>query len=95
MKISTLLIAILGGAFLLLALTNPSTAGFREHIREKQGLAGTLGMAMADLVSGSGKGGVQRDNYVIASRFYTGGDGILPRKDLAWGVAGMFVDAKE
>ncbi len=95
MKKLTLLVTVLGGAFLLLALTNPNAAGFREHIREKQGLAGTLGMAMADLVSASGKGGIQRDNYIIASRFYIGGDGIMPRKDLAWGLAGMFFDAKE
>lgn len=95
MKNSTLLVTILGGAFLLLALTNPNGESFREHIREKQGVAGTLGMAMVDLVSGSKKGGIQRDNYIIASRFFIGGDGIIPREDLAWGFAGMFFDAKD
>ena len=64
---------VLGGIIvLLLALTNPDEADFREHVREKNGLAGTLGMALTDLLSG-GKGGIRRDNYIVASRFHIGG----------------------
>ena len=81
---------IAGAALLLLALTNPDEADFREHVRSRQGIVGTLGLAAADLLSGSGRGGIKRDNYFLASRFYIGGDGILPREDLAWGFAGHF-----
>lgn len=95
MKKSSLICAVLGIAFVTLALLNPNTARFREHIRQKQGVAGTLGMAMADLASGSKKGGIGRDNYIVASRYFIGGDGLLPRQDLAWGFAGMFFDIKK
>lgn len=77
-----------------LAFTNPNEADFREHVRQKEGLAGTLGLAVADLVSGGKKGGIQRDNYFLASKFYVGGDGILPREDIAWGVAGRIFEIK-
>jgi len=86
-------LAVLGGIIVVvLALTNPSAADFRDHVREKQGIAGSLGMAMADLLSG-GRGGIQRDNYVVASRFYFGGDGVIPRQDLGWGIAGMIFES--
>lgn len=75
-----------------LALTNPNEADFREHVRQKEGLAGTLGLAVADLVSGGKKGGIQRENFFVASKFYIGGDGILPREDIAWGLAGQFIE---
>lgn len=90
MKKLLLLLAIVVA---VLAFTNPSEADFREHVRQKQGIAGSLGMAMADLLSG-GKGGIKRDNYLVASRYFIGGDGLIPREDLAWGVAGMFFDSK-
>jgi hypothetical protein len=86
-------IFVLGGIIvLLLALSNPDEEDFRGHVREKSGIAGTLGMALTDLLSG-GKGGIRRDNYIVASRFYIGGEGLLPRQDLAWGIAGMFFDS--
>ncbi|MBB5040184.1 hypothetical protein [Prosthecobacter dejongeii] len=78
-----------------LAVTNPNEASYREYIRQKEGLPGTVGLAVADLVSGTKKGGVQRDNYLVASKFYIGGDGILPREDIAWGVAGKFIEIKK
>ena len=81
---------IAGAALLLLALTNPDEADFREHVRSRQGIVGTLGLAAADLLSGGGSGGIKRDNYFLASRFYVGGNGTLPREDLAWGFAGRF-----
>lgn len=67
-----------------LALTNPDEEDFRHHVRERQGLAGSVGMAAAELLGG----GIKRENYGVASRFYLGGDGLLPRKDLAWGCGG-------
>ena len=78
----------------VLAFANPDEAEFREHVRQKEGVAGSLGLAMADLFSG-GKGGIKRDNYLIASRFYIGGDGVIPREDLAWGIAGKLIDIKK
>ena len=75
----------------LLAFTNPNEADFREHVRERDGIAGTVGLALTDLLSG-GKGGIRRDNYLVASRYYLGGDGVIPRQNLAWGIAGMFFE---
>ncbi len=75
-----------------LAVTNPDEAKFREHVKQKTGIAGSVGMAVADAITGDKKGAVKRDNYLVASRFYVGGDGIIPRADLAWGVAGQFFE---
>ena len=88
------LLFLLAAIAVVLAITNPSEADFREHVRKKEGIAGTVGMAVADLLSGGKKGGIQRDNYLVASRFYLGGDGILPREDIAWGIAGFFIETK-
>lgn len=86
--------AIAGAAIVaLLAATNPDEADFREHVREKDGIAGSLGLALTDLLSG-GKGGIRRENYLVASRFYLGGDGVIPRQDLAWGIAGRFIESR-
>ncbi len=74
-----------------LALTNPGEEDFRNHVRERQGIAGSLGMAAAELLGG----GIQRENFGVASRFYLGGDGLLPRQDLAWGFAGKIWEIKE
>lgn len=81
------------GIVAVLALTNPDEADFREHVRQEDGIAGSLGLALTDLLSG-GKGGIRRENYLVASRFYLGGDGVIPRRDLAWGVAGFFIDTR-
>ena len=88
-----LIILVVGAAFLW--YTNPTEADFREHVRKETGIAGQFGMVFADLLSGGKEGGIKRDNYFLASRFYVGGDGILPRRDLAWGVGGKFFEIKE
>jgi hypothetical protein len=88
------LLFLLAAVAVVLALTNPSEADFREHVRKKEGVAGTVGMVVADLLTGGKKGGINRDNYLVASRFYLGGDGILPREDIAWGIAGFFIETK-
>jgi hypothetical protein len=82
------------GAAVVLAVLNPSEAAYREHVREKQGVAGSAAMAVMDLLSLDKKGGIRRENFIVASRFYLGGDGLLPREDLAWGIAGFFIDSK-
>lgn len=91
MKFIILLLVVVGG----LAFTNPTEADFREHVRQKEGIAGSVGLVVADLVSGGKKGGIQRENYIIASKFYVGGDGVLPREDIAWGVAKQFIEIKK
>lgn len=92
MKFSSLLLILV---VVGLAITNPSEADFREHIRKKDGIAGTVGLAVADLISGGNKGGIQRDNYLVASKFYIGGDGVIPREDVAWGIAGQIIEIKK
>lgn len=82
-------------ALVVLVVTNPSEADFREHVRRETGLAGQFGMVVADLLSGGKKGGINRENFFVASRFYVGGDGILPRKNVAWGIAGRFIEIKD
>ena len=88
------LLAVVVVIGVVLAVLNPNEAAYREHVRQKEGLAGTFGMAMADLLAGSKNGGIRRDNYLVASRFYVGGDGVLPRRDVAWGFAGRIWDSK-
>lgn len=85
------LVIILG----CLAFTNPTESQFRAHIQEREGLGGWLGLKVADLLSAGPQSGIHRDNYFILSRFYVGGDGVLPRKDLAWGIAGRFIDIED
>ena len=91
MKLTALLVLVIVG---LLAFTNPGEAEYRAHIQEKRGIVGVLGMGLADLLAKDASKGIHRDNYFLFSRFYAGGDGILPRQDLAWGVASKFVDLK-
>ncbi|MDB6117057.1 MAG: hypothetical protein JWO08_838 [Verrucomicrobiaceae bacterium] len=89
MKVSALLLLVIIG---LLAFTNPTESQYRAHIKEREGIVGSLGLGLADLLSKNSTKGIHRDNYVVLSKFYAGGDGILPRQDLAWGIAGKFVD---
>jgi hypothetical protein len=84
MRIALIVLLVIVAA---LALTNPSEAEFREHVRKESGLAGQFGLVLTDLVTG----GIKRQNYLVASKFYIGGDGIVPRQDLAWGIAGRFI----
>lgn len=82
-------------ALIALAFTNPNEAEFRSYMQQKHGIAGTLSLKVASIFSAGTSTGVHRDNYIVCSRYYVGGDGILPRTDLAWGVAGKFFDIEE
>lgn len=84
-----ILIAAAGALF----FTNPDEAKFREHVKQKAGLVGTAGMAALDAVTGGKDGAIKRDNFFVASKFYMGGDGVIPRVELGWGVAGMIIEA--
>lgn len=92
MKVFLILVV---AVLLALAFTNPNEAAFRQHMQQKHGIAGTLSLKVASIFSAGASTGVHRDNYLICSRYYIGGDGILPRTDLAWGVAGRFFDIEE
>lgn len=85
----------LGAALIALVFTNPNEADFRNYMQQKHGIAGTLSLKVASIFSAGTSTGVHRDNYVVCSRYYVGGDGILPRTDLAWGVGGKFIDIEE
>lgn len=85
-----LIIFLLVALLIVLALTNPNEAEFRAYMQQKHGIAGTLSLKVASIFSAGTSTGVHRDNYLIFSRYYIGGDGILPHTDLAWGVAGKF-----
>ncbi len=75
-----------------LAYTNPNEAAYRAHVQEREGVMGVLGLGLADLLSKNNSKGIHRDNYLVCSKFYVGGDGLLPRQDLAWGVANKFIE---
>lgn len=86
-----LLIALLA----VLAFTNPNEADFRNHMQQKYGIAGSLSLKVAAIFSAGTSTGVHRENYILFSRYYIGGDGVLPRADLAWGAGGKFFDIEE
>jgi hypothetical protein len=90
-----LIIFLLVALLVVLALTNPNEAEFRAHMQQEHGIAGSLSLKVATIFSAGTSTGVGRDNYFLFSRYYIGGDGILPRTDLAWGVAGRFFDIDE
>ncbi|MCX6849005.1 MAG: hypothetical protein NTY98_08795 [Verrucomicrobia bacterium] len=90
-----LIIFLLISLIVVLALTNPNENEFRSYMQQKHGIAGSLSLKVAAIFSAGTSTGVSRDNYIICSRYYIGGDGILPRTDLAWAVAGKFFDIDE
>lgn len=92
MRIVIILLIVLAA---VLAFANPTEAEFRTYMQQKHGIAGTLGLKVASIFSAGTSTGVSRDNYILFSRYYVGGDGILPRTNLAWGVAGKFFDIED
>jgi hypothetical protein len=88
------LLIVLAVVATMLAFTNPNEVDFRAHIQERQGIIGTLGLGLADLLSKDAKRGIHRDNFILFSKFYMGGDGILPRSELGWGIAGKCFDSE-
>ncbi|MBN8417632.1 MAG: hypothetical protein J0L73_01805 [Verrucomicrobia bacterium] len=90
-----LILFLLISLTVVLAFTNPNENEFRTYMQQKHGIAGSLSLKVAAIFSAGTSTGVSRDNYIVCSRYYIGGDGILPRTDLAWGVAGKFFDINE
>jgi hypothetical protein len=83
MKKLLLIFIILAAA---LMLTNPNEADYREYVRQKEGLAGSVGLVMGDLIASVPQGGIHRENFIVASRCSRREDGLLPRATLAWGM---------
>ncbi len=69
---------------IILAATNPDADDFREWYVEKHGLAGAL-VTVA----------VKRENLVFFSTFNLGGNGILKKRTVARGFAGMLFEVEE
>jgi len=90
-----LIFFLLISLFVVLALTNPNENEFRGYMQQKYGIAGSLSLKVASIFSAGTSTGVTRENYILFSRYYIGGDGILPRTELARGVAGKFFDVEE
>lgn len=90
-----LIVFLLIALLVVLALTNPNEADFRNHMQQKYGIAGSLSLKVAAIFSAGTSSGVHRENFIIFSRYYIGGDGVLPRTDLAWGAGGKFFDIEE
>jgi hypothetical protein len=90
-----LIVFLVIALLVILALTNPNEAEFRSHMQQKHGIAGALSLKVASIFSAGTGTGVHRDNYFLFSRYYIGGDGILPRSDLAWGIGGKFYEIEE
>jgi hypothetical protein len=90
-----LILFLLISLTVVLALTNPNETEFRSYMQQKHGIAGSLSLKVASIFSAGTGTGVSRDNYILFSRYYIGGDGILPRTDLAWAVGGKFFDIDE
>lgn len=90
-----LIVFLLISLLVVLAFTNPNEADFRSHMQQRHGIAGSLSLKVAAIFSAGTGSGVHRENYFVFSRYYIGGDGILPRTDLAWGVGGKFFDIDE
>ncbi|MFO1483050.1 MAG: hypothetical protein U1F71_06755 [Verrucomicrobiaceae bacterium] len=90
-----LIVFLIIALLVILALTNPNETEFRTHMQEKYGIAGSLSLKVASIFSAGTSSGLHRENFILCSRYYIGGDGILPRTDLAWGVAGHFLDIED
>ncbi len=90
-----LIVFLIAALLVILAFTNPNEAEFRSYMQQKHGIAGSLSLKVAAIFSAGTSTGVGRDNYFLFSLYHIGGDGILPRTDLAWGVAGRFFDIAE
>jgi hypothetical protein len=88
------LLIVLAVVAAMLAFTNPNETTFRAHVQEKQGIVGTLSLGLVDLLSKDSKRGIHRENFILFSKFYMGGDGILPRSELGWGIAGKCFDSE-
>ena len=78
-----------------LGFANPDREPVTRACAETGGPWRLAGAETAGLLSSGPRAGIRRGNSLFAGRFHPGGDGVLPRKDLTWGIAGRFIDIKE
>ena len=84
MKKLVIILILLAVTLVFLAVSNPDESDFREWYVEKHGLAGAL-VTVA----------VKRENQIFFSTYNLGGDGLLKKRTVARGFAGMLFEVED
>jgi len=82
MKKLVIILILLAGGLVALAVSNPDESDFREWYIEEHGFGGAL-VSLA----------VQRENRVFFSTYSIGGQALIKKRTLAYGIAGTFFKA--
>ena len=82
MKKLVIILILLAGGLVALAVSNPDESDFREWYVEEHGFGGAL-VSLA----------VQRENRVFFSTYSIGGQALIKKRTLAYGIAGVFIGA--
>ena len=82
MKKLVIILILLAGGLVALAVSNPDESDFREWYVEEHGFGGAL-VSLA----------VQRENRVFFSTYSIGGQALIKKRTLAYGIAGTFFKA--
>ena len=80
MKKLLIILILLAGVLVVLAVSNPDESDFREWYVEEHGFGGAL-VSIA----------VNRENRIFYSTYSIGGNGLIKKRTLAYGIAGAFV----
>ena len=80
MKKLVIILILLAGGLVALAVSNPDESDFREWYVEEHGFGGAL-VSLA----------VQRENNVFFSTYSIGGQALIKKRTLAYGIAGIFI----
>ena len=80
MKKLVIILILLAGVFVFLAVSNPDESDFREWYVEEHGFGGAL-VSIA----------VNRENRIFYSTYSIGGNGLIKKRTLSYGIAGGFV----
>lgn len=82
MKKLVIILILLSGVLVFLAVSNPDESDFREWYVEEHGFGGAV-VSLA----------VQRENSVFFSTYSIGGQALIKKRTLAYGIAGIFIKA--
>ena len=82
MKKLAITLILLAGVLVFLAVSNPDESDFREWYVEEHGFGGAV-VSLA----------VQRENSVFFSTYSIGGQALIKKRTLAYGIAGIFIKA--
>jgi hypothetical protein len=80
MKKIVFILILIAGILVSLVVTNPDERDFREWYVEEYGFGGAL-VSLA----------VQRENRIFFSTYSIGGQAIIKKHTLAYGIAGIFI----